>query len=271
MSGIPLTRCQFVIPFADIHNELGAPTATLLSKFSLPTALQEKADHYVPILPAILFAQAAQRSQGITDIGFPASRRLQFCHRSDKLRTIISYSPTLYVALQQVCKWASLEDTNLYMWLERRDDRVRIFSKLGGTAGMLHLEHSQWLQNLFVVHIVRQLAGSEWTPSTMAFEANYAPGSEAQAFWPNTRFLSCQEASWIDVPVAHLDLPSLTRDTALNFSEDEPQPFDDELVRALMLPSYLDEGIPAVAKIAEMAGASAGSFQRKFSNAGLTY
>ncbi|WP_316398790.1 AraC family transcriptional regulator ligand-binding domain-containing protein [Bradyrhizobium sp. 33ap4] len=206
MSGIPLTRCQFVIPFADIHNELGAPTATLLSKFGLPTALQEKADHYVPILPAILFAQAAQRSQGITDIGFPASRRLQFCHRSDKLRTIISYSPTLYVALQQVCKWASLEDTNLYMWLERRDDRVRICSKLGGTAGMLHLEHSQWLQNVFVVHIVRQLAGSEWTPSTMAFEANYAPGSEARAFWRNTRFLSCQEASWIDAPVAPLDL-----------------------------------------------------------------
>ncbi|WP_229189073.1 AraC family transcriptional regulator ligand-binding domain-containing protein [Bradyrhizobium brasilense] len=271
MSGIPLTRCQFVIPFADIHNEVGAPTATLLSKFGLPTALQEKADHYVPILPAILFAQAAQRSQGITDIGFHASRRLQFCHRSDRLRTIISYSPTLYVTLQQVCKWASLEDTNLYMWLERRDDRARICSKLGGTAGMLHLEHSQWLQNVFVVHIVRQLAGSEWTPSTMAFEANYAPGSEAQAFWPNTRFLLGQEASWIDVPVAHLDLPSLTRDTALNFSEDEPQPFGDELVRALMLPSYLDEGIPAVAKIAEMAGASVGSFQRKFSNAGLTY
>ncbi|WP_225164023.1 hypothetical protein [Bradyrhizobium sp. BRP56] len=73
--------------------------------------------------------------------------------------------------------------------------------------------------------------------------------------------------------MAHLDLPSLTRDTALNFSEDEPQPFGDELVRALklMLPSYLDEGIPAVAKIAEMAGASVRSFQRKFSNAGLTY
>ncbi|NEU96038.1 helix-turn-helix transcriptional regulator [Bradyrhizobium uaiense] len=197
----------------------------------------------------------------------------QAIFKRTKLRTVISYSPTLYAALQQLCKWASLEDTNLYMWLERCDDRVRICSKLGGTAGMLHLEHSQWLQNVFVVHIVRQFAGSEWTPSTMAFEANYAPGSEARAFWPNARFLPYQEASWIDVPVAHLDLPSLTHNKVLNLSEDEPQPFGDELVRALklMLPSYLDEGIPAVAKIAEMAGTSVRSFQRKLSNVGLTY
>ncbi|WP_456851541.1 hypothetical protein [Bradyrhizobium sp. USDA 4501] len=43
---------------------------------------------------------------------------------------------------------------------------------------------------------------------------------------------------------------SLTHNKVPNLSEDEPQPFADEFVRALklMLPSYLDEGIPAVAK-----------------------
>jgi AraC-like DNA-binding protein len=38
-----------------------------------------------------------------------------------------------------------------------------------------------------------------------------------------------------------------------------------------MLPSYLDEGPPTVAEIAEMAGISVRSFQRKLSSAGLTY
>jgi len=273
MNGIPLTRCQFLIPFAEIHGEIGAPTATLLTKFRLPTSLEEKADHFVPILPAIRFAEAAQRSQGITDFGFQASRRLQFFHLSEKLRTIIGHSPTLFTALQQVCKWAPLEDTVLNMWLERCDDRVRICSRLAKTTGLLHLEHSQWLQNVFPIHIVRQFAGPDWIPSTIAFEAHYTPSRETQSFWPNTRFLSNQPASWIDVHVSQLSLPNLANELPPNPHEDEAQTSPDEIVRTLklMLPSYLDEGTPTITEIAEMGGISVRSFQRMLSNMGLSY
>lgn len=273
MGGIPLTRCQFLIPFADIHNEIGASTASLLTKFRLPTSLEEKADHYVPILPAVRFAEAAQRSQGIGDFGFQASQRVQFCHLSEKLRTLIGHSPTLFAALQQVCRWAPLEDTILNMWLERHDDHVRICSKLTGTAGLLHLEHSQWLQNVFPIHIVRQFVGPDWFPGTMSFEARYTPSLDTQSFWPNTRFLSGQGASWIDVPVACLSLPNLATEMLPHPSEGEDGPSGNEIISTLklMLPSYLDEGPPTVAEIAEMAGISVRSFQRKLSNAGLTY
>jgi AraC-like DNA-binding protein len=273
MSGIPLTRCQFLIPFVEIQNQIGAPTAALLTKFRLPTSLEEKADHYVPILQAIQFAEAAQRAQGITDSGFQASRLVQFCHLSEKLRSRIAYSPTLFAALHQVCRWAPLEDTNLNMWLERHDDHIRICSRLAGTTGLLHLEHSQWLQNVFPVHIVRQFARQDWAPATMAFEARYTPSLETQAFWPNTRFLSGQSASWIDVPVSFLSLPNLAHEPPPNLSEDDVGPSDVELIGALklMLPSYLDEGAPTVAEAAEMAGISVRSFQRKLSSAGLSY
>ncbi len=273
MNGIPLTRCQFLIPFAIIHDEIGAPTEALLAKFRLPTSLEEKADHYVPILPAIRFAEAAQRSQGITDFGFQASRQLQFCHLSEKLRTIIGHSPTLFSALQQVCKWAPLEDTNLNMWLERCGETVRICSRLIGTTGLLHLEHSQWLQNIFPIHIVRQFAGPDWSPSTIAFEAHYTPGLQTQAFWPNTLFLSGQHASWIDVHVSQLSLQNLAIEQPPNPYEDEDQTSPNEIVRTLklMLPSYLDEGAPTVMEIAEMAGISVRSFQRKLSGMGLSY
>jgi AraC-like DNA-binding protein len=39
----------------------------------------------------------------------------------------------------------------------------------------------------------------------------------------------------------------------------------------LMLPSYFDGAVPSLADVAEMAGLSSRSFQRKLSNAGLTY
>lgn len=273
MNGIPVTRCQFLIPFAVIHDAIGAPIESLLARFGLPTSLEEKADHFIPLLPTIRFAEAAQRSQGITDIGFQAARQLQFCHLSEKLRAIIGHSPTLLVALQQACKWAPLEDTILNLWLERCDDYIRVCSNLIGTAGLLHLEHSQWFQNIFITHIVRQFTGPDWAPATIAFEANYTPSLQTQAFWPNTRFLSNQHASWIDVHVSQLSLPNLANELPPSPHDEEAQTSPNEIVRTLklMLPSYLDEGVPAITEIAEMAGISVRSFQRKLSSMGLSY
>jgi len=270
---IPLTRCQFIIPFAAICDEIGAPTEALLTKFRLPASLDEKPEHYIPILLAIRFAEAAQRSQGITDIGFQAARRLQFCHLSEKMRAVIRFSPTLFIALQQLCKWASLEDTTVSVWLERHDNHVRICSKLADTAKVPHLEHSQWLQNVYTMNIVRQFSGPHWVPATMAFEARYEPSLETRSFWQNTRFISNQDASWIDIPISMLDLPNLASETSATSHDDEAGPNGHEIVSAvkLMLPSYLDDKIPTVAEVAEMAGISIRSFQRKLSNAGVSY
>lgn len=273
MSRIPLTRAQFLLPFAQIHDEIGAPTEALLVKFRLPAALDEKADHYVPILPAIEFAQAAQRAQGITDFGFQAAQRVEFCHLSEKLRALIAHSPTLLAALRQVCRWAPIEDTNLMMWLERADGCARICSRLDGTAGLFHLEHSQWLQIIFPIHIVRQFAGPDWSPRTIAFEARYTPSLNTQAFWPNTRFLSGQSASWIDVPASFLSLPNLSPDPPPMLQDNESGPPDVDLVATLklMLPSYLDQGLPTAAEVAEIAGISLRSFQRKLVSLGHSY
>lgn len=273
MANIHLTRCQFLIPFADILSEIGASAGSFLEKTRLPPSLEEKANHYVPILQAIDFAEIARRSQGITDFGFHAARRLHYCHLSEKTRTLIGYAPTLLVALQQACKWASIEDSNLSNWIERYDDRVRFCSRLTGTKGLLHLEHSQWLQNIFPIYMVQQFAGPDWAPATIAFEARYTPSPACQSFWPNTRFLPGQDASWIDIPISLLSLSNQSRERTPSWQDDEAGPTGYDIIATLklMLPSYLDQGLPALTEIAEMAGASARSLQRKLAYAGMTY
>ncbi|WP_440639959.1 helix-turn-helix domain-containing protein [Bradyrhizobium sp. PUT101] len=273
MPTIHLTRCQHLSPFADILNGLGAPTVSLLERFRLPASLEEKSDYYIPILPAIEFAQFASSSQGIEDFGFHAARTLHFGHLSKRTRHLIGHSPTLLVALQQACKWASLEDSNLSNWLEHHDDHVRYCSRLDGTKGLQHLEHSQWLQIAFPIFIIRQFAGSDWAPATIAFEARYTPSRACQSFWTKSHFLSGQEASWIDVPVSLLGLPNRTNETPpdLKSAPVEHPSFGFIQTLKLMLPSYLDERPPVLAEIAEMAGVSARSLQREFSRAGITY
>jgi AraC-like DNA-binding protein len=273
MTVIPLTRCQFLMPFAEIHSEIGGPTSSLLARFRLPTCLEEKANHYVPLLPAVRFATAAQQSQGISDIAFRASQRLVFEHLSEALRARIRHSPTLLFALRQVCKWAPIEDTNLHIWLERSNESLNICSRIVGTKGIAHLEISQWLQNVFIMHVVRQFAGANWRPATIAFEATYTPSADVRSHWPKTRFMSGQKASWIDVPLQFLGLPNFANATLPDLPEEELQPFGNDIVSVLRLslPSYLDEGGPTVNEAAEMIGLSVRSLQRKLSQAGLTY
>ncbi|WP_431015716.1 helix-turn-helix domain-containing protein [Bradyrhizobium pachyrhizi] len=273
MTIIPLTRCQFLMPFAELHSEIGGPTASLLAKFQLPTSLEEKADHYVPLLPVIRFATAAQEKQGLSEIAFRVAQRLAFDHLSEAMRVRIRHSPTLLVALQQACKWSPIEDTNLHLWLEPCGQSVKICSRLVGTEGISHLEMSHWLQNIFVMHIVRQFAGATWTPRVIAFEANYAPSIEVQSHWPNTRFMSGQKASWIEVPLQFLSLPNPVDVVPSNLPETERQPFSNDIVSILKLtlPSYLDEGGPTIIQAAEMVALSVRSLQRKLSLAGLTY
>jgi AraC-like DNA-binding protein len=273
MTVIPLTRCQFLMPFAEIHSEVGGPTAALLAKFRLPTSLEEKADHYVPLLPAVLFATAAQQTQGISEIAFRAAQRLSFDHLSEAMRAHIRNAPTLLVALQQMCKWAPIEDTTLHLWMEPCGESIKICSKLIGTEGISHLEMSQWLQNIFVMHIVRQFVGPNWSPKVIAFEAHYTPSIEVQSLWPHTRFMSGQKASWIELPLGLVSLVNPASDLPQTSSGNEPQPIGREMVNVLKLalPSYLDEGGPTIVQAAEMVGLSVRSLQRRLALAGTTY
>jgi len=275
MAAIPLTRCVFLVPFANILDEVGAPTRSLLAKHQLPTSLDEKPKHYVPLFPALRWVTSAELSQGLTDFGFLAGRRLGFEVLNDRFKTTVRHAPTLLAALRSFCRFVQLEDNVLRVRLKRDEESLRVcFTNTAiGAEQMPHREHAQWIQNLMSVQIVRQFAGSDWAPSTFAFQANYSPSNETRSLWPNTRFVSGQNATWIDVPVSQLGLPNLSQKRVCNQSRDPLHPIEMDIVATLkaMLAAYLDGHIPTVAEAAEIVGTSVRSLQRDLSFADLTY
>lgn len=273
MANIPITRSLFLLPFLGILDEVGAPTGSLLEKFRLPANLDEQNNFYVPLLPALSFVEAAQNSQGISDLSFLAGQRLHFSHLREKTKALITHSPTLLVALRHACYWAAREDSILSMWLEYDYDHVRLCNRVNAAGDLPYLKHAQWLQNIFSIYIIRQFTGSNWMPPEMAFEANYTPPAETQTCWPSVRFLANQHASWVSIPVSHLSLSSqsnLFPPTSPRV-EDELTSYETIEILKMMLPSYLDGKVPTLAEIADMAGVSARTFQRKLSTAGFVY
>jgi AraC-like DNA-binding protein len=273
MADIPLTRCQFLLPFVGILDETGAPTSSLLTKFRLPSSLVDKSDLYVPLMPAIRFMETARRSQGIEEFGFLASQRLHFSHMREKTRALIAHSPTLLVALRHACTWAPREDTILSMWIEHDDDHARICTRLAGTNGSCIWSICNGSRTSSRYTSSGSSREPDWMPATIAFEARYTPRPATQSLWPNVRFLSGQHAAWIDVPISYLSLTNHRKDVspAPQAYEDGPSGYDIVELLKLMLPSYLDDGIPALAEVAEMAGVSTRSFQRKLAHVGLSY
>lgn len=273
MADIPLTRGQFLLPFVSILDEIGAPTEMLLARSRLPSSLAEKNDLYLPLLPALRFVDIAQRTQGIEDFGFLAAQRLHFSHLREKTRVLIAHSLTLLVALRHACHEASREDTILSMWIEHDADHVRVCSRLSGTRGLLHLKYAQWIQNIFSVYIVRQFAGPDWMPTAIAFESSYAPSPATRSSWPNVQFLSGQDSAWISLPITLLSLPNRSATSFLppQDHDNSPSAYDIVGLLKLMLPAYLEQGTTALADVADIAGVTARTLQRKLAHVGLTY
>lgn len=273
MATIPITRSLFLLPFTGILDEIGAPTGSLLEKVRLPMNLDEKSNFYVPLLPALSFVETAQRTQDIQDFSFLAGQRLHFSHLRERTKALIAHSPTLLVALRHACHEATREDSILSMWIEYDEDQIRVCNRVNVTGNFSYLKHAQWLQNVFSIYIVRQFTGNNWMPPAMAFEANYTPPETTQSCWPNVRFLSAQHASWISIPIACLSLPNLSNElfTPSHKNEDESSGYDIIETLKLMLPSYLDGGVPTLTEVAEMAGVSTRTFQRKLSYVDFAY
>lgn len=273
MKAIVVARCALLAPFVEVLNDIGAPAERMLSRFGLPAHPEKKPNDYFPLIPALHFATIAQSSQGIADFGFRAVQRMHFGHMSDQLQAAVRHAPTLFAVLEQWCQLIQIEDNFVSYWLERHDNLLRVCNSISGTAGTLHLEHTQWLQNVMMVYVIRQFAGPNWAPATIAFEARYTPGPETQSRWPHTRFLSGQKVSWIDVPISLLSLPNPVKPAASVPSEREFRRIGTDAITALkmMLPSSLDKGSLGIAEVAEIAGTSVRSLQRGLASAGLTY
>ena len=140
------------------------------------------------------------------------------------------------------------------MWIEYNADRLRVYSRLSGTSGLLHLKYVQWILSIFLIHIVRQFAGFDWMPTAIAFESSHVPSPATRSCWPNVQFLSGQHAAWISLPITLLGRPN--RSTTSFAPPRDNQDYDIVELLKLMLPAYLDEGNTALVDVAEMRAAA---------------
>jgi AraC-like DNA-binding protein len=135
-----------------------------------------------------------------------------------------------------------------------------------------------WGQLSAVIAIIRSFAGPEWQPAEIGLHSEWPVSDFAAQLFPNTRLLRGQRSAWVTVPRDLLSMsgrmngdgmrPGLAAQAAGDRTERRP-----DLLSTLraVLSAYLQDGPLAIDEVAEMAGISARTLQRRLRQAGMSF
>ena len=275
MPRAPIARAVYLKHFINEVIKAKVQVYDYLHWAKLPSILER--DDFFALAAAMRFFAVVAQHEAVKEFGFRAAQRLQSGDLSPKVLRALDGCPSLYEGLMSFSRLASWECSNLRVSVTWHGSDLRIKSTLEGGAALTRVEYLQWLQNMIIICIVRQFAGPNWYPATIAFEARVMPGSEAQSFFPGVRFLTGESTCWIDVPCEYLNLTlhhpiDDISDEAEN-SENLETGFAPDFLATMeiLLRPYINDGYPKLEMLSEVVGLSVRTMQRYLEKNETTY
>jgi AraC-like DNA-binding protein len=277
---IPVMRAVYLNLVLDVLRESGIDYEEDLQRFSLPLRPDARPDAYVPLIPTLSFVHRAAFSSGIEDFGLRAGSRLRISDLAGELHSAILNTATLKDALQVFCRLAEREQSLIRYRIVEEQNNLRICSTLNVTRYPGVDQCGEWLRIMPLITLIRHFAGPAWTPATIAFRSQCAPGQYAQRlFSPGTCLLTGQQETGIVFPASLFRL-AIVRNCSQagavvtpNHKSAAPGQAVWDFPTSLqkLLQTYLDDGYPDVKLAARITGSSVRTLQRRLGQFDLSY
>ena len=279
MTPVPCYRAAHLHPYLEFFRRIGAPIERGLRQAGLPTMVADGVDIYLPQLPTIKFLTEMSRRECIDEMSLRALGGVRLSNLSEQFLASARSAPTLKVALESFRELVSLEDSYVNFWVSEGETTVKLCTSYGFPLDPRGVRIEDWSNLIVLLAIVRAFAGPSWQPKEMAFRSTIQLGRYAAEQFPNTRFLTGQQAAWFSVPRDLLSLPPRTTCNALgsHSSLAAASTIAVEVEQNLMtslkavLNAYLPEQLPSIEFAAEIAGTSVRTLQRRLKKTALTY
>jgi AraC-like DNA-binding protein len=276
MEPIPLVRANVILPLVNFLKEIGAPVQRLITESKLSMVVCENPEALIPLFLACLLFEKAARSQGIAHLGLLIGRRT----RLENLGTfgcLICQSLTLHEAITRACRLIAAHNTGERLWFKINGGQAQLCHKLlpGINHGRQQADHYALI---YLQQLVRLAAGENWRPREIHFETAASPGLTRLEPLADARVAFHQEATALffspdllslplKKPIKSSVLPS-EAETALRASA--PASDFPGSVRQT-LGTLLQEEYPDIVLVAEVAGMSTRTFQRRLRATNLSY
>ena len=277
MTAIALTRTSQLIHVTDVLERLGYSPERMLEQAQLPLWHYCDPDDLIPAHHIYALMAHAARSLGSPTFGLMvgADNSVTNLGTFDRL---IANSLTVYHALESGCRLIPLHSSaGRYSLIETSEEVWCCRSQFSGPdIGRRENEHYILMR---MVEYVRMAAGPSWMPAKVCVQMAKAPEPELREVLGDSEVFFEKKFTGIAVPRALLAKPLQRRgvepidaDEALEEQLRRTAP-DSSFVGALrqLVETLLrEEGPPGVETMAEIAGLSVRSLQRRLAKYGLT-
>lgn len=278
---LALVRGAHLHDYISVLRDIGAPVDHELARSRLPQSIEETPDLYFSVPVAIEWIARTGHDLRPMELGLLAAQKASLSSLRPLQQAAIMSAQTGLRRLEALAAGSKFEDSAVEASFRREGEDVRVICAMAGLGRHPVACLADWLNLQAVVSVVRSVAGPSWSPSEMCFSSAHPPPDSVHAAYPDTRILVGQPHA--SVVVRRADLAHPTHDVAASGDDLSAQAACGEeqgrhgevwafpmLLRALVQP-YLSEGGPAVAFVAEIAGVSTRTLQRRLSQCGSSY
>jgi AraC-like DNA-binding protein len=247
----------------------------------LPPQIEEAPELYISLPVAIEWIAQCGRDLEPMELGYLGARQasrasIKPAHLSEMLA-----AQTGYRRLEAFIRIACREDSCLRVSARQEGDQTRVICETVHLGRHPFICFAEWLNLQGVISVMSDLAGPNWCPRELTFVSRYAPSDLAREAFPNTRILVGQPYSSILIESAHLArpcagmaMPSASAPVSFgqgNGPSGQAEAWDFVDLLRMILQPYLNGGRPDLSLVAEIAGMSPRSLQRRLQQSGSSY
>lgn len=272
---IPFTRACVIWPLIDFLDTMGTPTERFLRQAGIPPALLEQAESLVPLHLVYSFLERAANAEGINNFGLLAAQQTSaydigvFGERLQEALTIHEY---LQIGFQMI---GALTSGERY-WMTSEGNQIRVHHFLPGKNNP-GFHHADLFSVTTTLRMLRSFTDDQWSPEEVCLHtSSELKTNDSKLFW-GARIIKGQSHSSFTIPKALLQQAIPFRATgapqqqkSLKDSQlDMPSGLVDAVKQVITL--LLPDGCPDINLVAEIAGMSTRTFQRRLDKIDTSY
>jgi AraC-like DNA-binding protein len=273
---IPFAQMNAFLPFIGYLDEEGAPTDSWLAEAHMPMRRSEDSDGLVPLTAGYRFLALAVERGGYQDLGVVAAKRASV-NKLGAYGALLSRVSSVHEYLRLGARLVTtMANGGARFWLRGEGDYLRVHLHFEGPDA-LGVAVAEVFTLVLTIETLRQMLGPTWGPVEICLGTGVEDLFGDWLSVQSTRVLTHQTFTSFTLPRSLLNraVPPNVR----------PRPINDDLdlkATGLMPDSFLasmeylvsllvHEGRADLGNLAEAAGLSCRTLQRKLAQAGTSY
>ncbi len=278
---IPLVRAQHLIHYIGVLRDAGMPVERALERSRLPVLIEQTPDAYVSLPHALDWVWRSSRDFTISELGFLAGRAASLSTLHPDLQRAVIGAPTGLSRIEALSNHVHRENSAVEIEIRREGIDLRVVHQARGFQTSPFVGLAEWKVIAAIIDIVRSASGPDWCPAEITLASRGQPSDAALEAYGNTRIRTGQPCSSVLVAAADMAQTCIDRRSKPDHVNDPTIPprtpsglgeaWDFVTALRAIIRPYLAQGHPHLLLVAEIAGMSARTLQRRLAQSGLRY